>query len=122
MAYYNKVEERLRSIPGVDAVGSINTLPLAKGPTLSFKIEGRAQLSVDQWPFANYRSVSPDYFRTLRIPVVQGRSFEERDDTAHPLIVLINQAAADDDFPNDDPVGIRISFRGNGPQQSTGLV
>jgi putative ABC transport system permease protein len=112
MAYYNKVEERLRSIPGVDAVGSINTLPLAKGPTLSFKIEGRAELSVDQWPNANYRSVSPDYFRTLRIPVVQGRGFEEGDDASHPLVVLINQSAAANDFPNDNPVGLRITFGG----------
>jgi len=110
MAYYKQVEERLRSIPGVEAVGAINTLPLAKGPTLGFRVEGRAQLSVDQWPHANYRSVSPDYFRALSIPVAQGRAFEERDNASGRLVVLINQAAAESNFAGENPVGKRIGF------------
>jgi putative ABC transport system permease protein len=112
IAYYKRVEERLRSIPGVEAVGAINTLPLEKGPTLGFRIEGRPQLSIDQWPHANYRRVSPDYFRALSIPVLQGRAFEERDDASHPLVVLINQAAADNNFAGERPVGKRIGFGG----------
>jgi putative ABC transport system permease protein len=112
IAYYKQVEERLRSIPGVEAAGAINTLPLAKGPTLAFRIEGRPQLSIDQWPHGNYRCVSPDYFRALSIPVVQGRAFEERDDASHPLVVLINQAAADNNFAGENPVGKRIGFGG----------
>ena len=112
IAYYNRVEERLRSIPGVDSVGTINTLPLEKGPTLSFRIEGRPQLSVDQWPYANYRSVSPDYFRALSIPVLQGRVFEERDNASNPLVILINQTAANNSFGGENPVGKRIGFGG----------
>jgi predicted permease len=112
IAYYNRVEERLRSIPGVESVGAINTLPLEKGPTFRFRIEGRPQLSIDQWPGANYRSVSPDYFRALSIPVLQGRAFEERDNATSPLVVLINQAAANTSFAGEDPVGKRIGFGG----------
>jgi len=112
IAYYKQVEERLRSIPGVDAVGAINTLPLAKGPTLGFRIEGRPQVPVDQWPYANYRCVSPAYFRALSIPVLQGRGFEERDNTSNPLVVVINQAAANDNFADDNPIGKRIGFGG----------
>jgi predicted permease len=114
-AYYKKVEERLRSIPGVDAVGAINTLPLAKGPTFAFRIEGRPQLPIDQWPHANYRSVTPDYFRALTIPILQGRAFEERDEAGRPLVALINQAATDESFPGENPVGKRIGFGGNYP-------
>ena len=110
IAYYSKVEERLRAIPGVETVGAINTLPLAKGPTFAFRIEGRPQLSIDQWPHANYRSVSVDYFRALSIPIVQGRTFEERDNAANPLVVVINQAAAASSFPGESPVGKRIGF------------
>jgi predicted permease len=110
IAYYKQVEERLRSIPGVETVGAINTLPLEKGPTLAFRIEGRAPLPIDQWSHANYRSVSPDYFRTLSIPVLQGRAFEERDAASHPLVVLINQAAAVNSFAGENPVGKRIGF------------
>ena len=110
IAYYKQVHERLRSIPGVETVGAINTLPLEKGPTLAFRIETRAPLPVDQWPHANYRSVSPDYFRALSIPVLQGRAFEERDDVSHPLVVLINRALADNNFGGESPVGKRIGF------------
>jgi putative ABC transport system permease protein len=116
IAYYKKVEERLASMPGVDAVGAINTLPLAKGPTFSFRIEGRPQLPVDQWPHANYRSVTPNYLRALGIPILQGRAFDERDDSAHPLVVLINQATADANFPGENPVGKRIGFGGTDPK------
>jgi putative ABC transport system permease protein len=109
IAYYKRVEERLRSIPGVESVGTINTLPLQKGPTLGFHIEGRPQLPIDQWAHANYRNVNPDYFRAMRIPLVQGRAFEERDQIGNPLVVMINEAAADN-FAGENPVGKRIGF------------
>jgi putative ABC transport system permease protein len=108
--YNKKVEERLRSIPGVEAVGAINTLPLEKGPTFRFRIEGQPQLPIDRWPIANYRSVTPDYFRALSIPVLEGRAFEERDDASRPLVALINKAVADDNFAGENPVGKRIGF------------
>ena len=112
VAYYKQVEERLRGLPGVDAVGAINTLPLEKGPTFGFRIEGRPPLPIDQWPAANYRSVTPDYFRALSIPILQGRAFDERDNDGHPLVALINQANADNNFAGENPVGKRIGFGG----------
>ncbi|HJQ25182.1 MAG TPA: ABC transporter permease [Blastocatellia bacterium] len=112
VAYFQQVEERLRTIPGVQEVGLINTLPLAKGPTSAFRIEGRAPLPIDQWPSVNYRSVSPDYFRALNIPILQGRSFDSRDNFSVPMVVMINQATADLDFPGENPVGKRINMGG----------
>ena len=112
IAYYKQVEERLRSIPGVETVGAINTLPLVKGPTLAFLIEGRPPLPVDQWPHANYRSVSPDYFSAMSIPVVQARGLVETDGADRPLVAVINQAAADNYFEGEYPVGKRIGFGG----------
>jgi putative ABC transport system permease protein len=110
IAFYKQVEERLRAIPGVETVGAINTLPLAKGPTFGFRVEGRSPLPIDRWPTANYRNVSPDYFRALSIPIMQGRSFEERDNLSAPMVALINQATADSDFAGENPVGKRINF------------
>ena len=112
IAYYKQVEERLRSISGVEAVGSINTMPLSKGPTLGFRIEGRPPLPPDQWPGANYRNVSPDYFRALGIPVVRGRAFGEHDILSAPLVMLVNQALAEQNFPGEDAVGKRIGLGG----------
>jgi putative ABC transport system permease protein len=110
VAYYHKVEERLRSIPGVESVGAINELPLFKGPTFAFRVEGRPPLPIDQWPAANYRNATPDYFRTLNIPIVRGRVFEPGDTAAAPLVVVINQAVADRDFAGENPIGKRINF------------
>jgi Acidobacterial duplicated orphan permease len=110
IAFYQQVEERLRAIPGVEAVGAINTLPLAKGPTFAFRVEGQPPLPVDQWPAANYRNVSPEYFRALNIPILQGRSFDNRDQASAPPVAIINQATADQDFAGENPVGKRINF------------
>jgi putative ABC transport system permease protein len=110
VAYYRQVEERLRRVPGVELVGSINELPLFKGPTFSFRVEGRPPLPIDRWPAANYRNASPDYFRALSIPIVRGRAFESGDHAAAPLVVVINQAVADQDFPGENPLGKRVNF------------
>jgi putative ABC transport system permease protein len=112
IAFYQQVEGRLRAIAGVQTVGAINTLPLEKGPTFAFRVEGRSPLPIDQWPIANYRNVSFDYFRALNIPILQGRAFEERDSLSAPLVALINQATADSDFAGENPVGKRINFGG----------
>jgi putative ABC transport system permease protein len=110
IAFYQQVADRLSAIPGVEAVGAINTLPLAKGPTTRFRVEGRPPLTVDKWPGVNYRSVSRDYFRALNIPILRGRGFGESDNASAPLVVLINQATADANFAGEDPVGKRINF------------
>ena len=112
IAFYKQVAERLTAIPGVETVGAINTLPLEKGPTTAIRIEGRPLLPIDQWPGVNYRNVTPDYFRALSIPILQGRGFEERDNAQAPLAVIINQATAERDFAGEDPVGKRINFGG----------
>jgi putative ABC transport system permease protein len=112
IAYYQRVAERLRSLAGVESVGAINTLPLTKGPTFDFRVEGRPLLPLDQWPGGNYRNVSPDYFRTLRIPILQGRAFSERDTAQAPLVAIINQAAAERYFAGENPLGKRLNFGG----------
>jgi len=108
--YFRQVIEHVRLIPGVEAVGAINTLPLSKGPTAGYRIEGRPQLTPDKWPGANYRTVSSDYFRALSIPMVQGRAFNERDNETAPLVMIVNQALAQRDFPGENAVGKRINL------------
>src|SRR6266511_1038516 len=116
IAYYQKVNEKLAALPGVEAVGAINTLPLSKGPTLAFRVEGQPERPVDQWPGANYRNVTPDYFRALRIPIIAGRPFGARDIDGAPLVALINEAAAARNFAGANPVGRRINFGNRNPQ------
>jgi putative ABC transport system permease protein len=116
IAFYDQVIQRVSHIPGVDSVGAINTLPLDKGPTAGFRIEGRPPLTIDKWPGGNYRTVSTDYFRTMNIPVVQGRAFTDRDTETTPPVIIINQALANRDFPNENPIGKRINLGNNDPK------
>ncbi|HEV7797778.1 MAG TPA: ABC transporter permease [Pyrinomonadaceae bacterium] len=110
ISFYSQAVQRVAAIPGVEAVGAINTLPLDKGPTAGFRIEGRPLLTPDKWPGGNYRTVSTDYFHAMNIPVVQGRGFNERDTETAPLVMIVNQALAKRDFPNENPVGKRINL------------
>jgi len=112
ISFYQKVAEKIAAIPGVEAAGAINRLPLSKGPTFNFRVEGRPERPIDQWPGANYRNVTPDYFRAMKIPIAQGRAFTERDNESAPTVVVINQATAAREFDGQNPVGKRISFGG----------
>jgi putative ABC transport system permease protein len=108
--FYNKAMERISAVPGVQDAGMINTLPLAKGPTLGLRVEGRPPETPDKWPSANYRAVSPNYFRAMSIPVVQGRTFTERDTDGAPRALMVNQELADRVFPDENAVGRRVTF------------
>ena len=108
--FYSEVLEKLGAIPGVQDAGFINTLPLDKGPTTGFRVEGRPIQTPDKWPSVNYRGVTPNYFRAMGIPVVQGRAYTDRDDANAPLVMIINQQTAHDIFPDENPIGKRITF------------
>jgi len=115
--FYNRVMEKISAIPGVQDVGMINTLPLAKGPTAGFYVEGHPVTTPDKWPGANYRSVSPNYFRAMSVPMVQGRAFTERDKEGAPPVMIVNQELAHRVFPGENPIGKRISFGSPDPNQ-----
>ncbi|HEV2864454.1 MAG TPA: ABC transporter permease [Pyrinomonadaceae bacterium] len=112
--FYAAVAERVAALPGVESVGAVNTLPLTKGPTTGFRIEGAPETTPDKWPSVNYRGVTHDYFRAANIPLVQGRFFDGRDHAASRRVVLVNQAAARQHF-GGDAVGKRINFGSRDP-------
>ena len=115
ISFYDQVLERTRQIPGVQSAGTINTLPLSPGPTTGFRVEGRPIVTIDKWQMVNFRNVSPDYFLTMNIPILKGRAFAPQDDLNAPRRLMINQALAERDFPNEDPVGKRVAFRNPEP-------
>jgi putative ABC transport system permease protein len=108
--FYNQVIEKTSTVPGVEAAGIINTLPLDKGPTSGFRVEGRPVTTPDQWPSVNYRVISPNYFNAMGIPVLQGRAYTERDNENSPRVIIVNQQIARQIFPDEDPIGKRITF------------
>jgi predicted permease len=109
--FYRQVVDRVRALPGVESAGGINHLPLAGDIWgWSFAIEGRPKPRPGESPGAVYRVVMPGYFETMHLPVLRGRAITERDDARAPGVVLINERAASQYWPGEDPIGRRISF------------
>jgi putative ABC transport system permease protein len=104
-AFYRDVLERARAVPGVEAVGATNMLPLSGNDrTASFDIEGQPS-TPDNQPDAGTRVVSPDYFRALGVPTLRGRVFTDRDADGQPLVLVVNDAFARRFMPGQDPTG-----------------
>jgi putative ABC transport system permease protein len=109
--FYRQLLERVRTIPGVEAAGAINHLPLAGDMWgWSFAIDGRPKPKPGESPIAVYRIAMPGYFETMRLPAVRGRAITAADDSRAPGVAVINQRAAERYWPGQDPIGQRISF------------
>ena len=110
-AFYNRVLERLSATPGISAAGVTSSLPLGGSyNSLSFSIEGRVRPPDTQDPDAAYHSVSPGYVEAMGMQLRLGRGFTEKDGAAAPGVVLINEAMQRRFFPDEDPIGRRITF------------
>ena len=103
--------ERVRTIPGVRSAGLVSALPIAGGPATDFAIVGRPLPRPGDEPSADIRTIDPAYFGTVGIPLIAGRTFTERDnDTAAPVMV-INQTMARKFWPNESPLGKRVTMK-----------
>jgi putative ABC transport system permease protein len=109
--------ERLRAIPGVQSADTVVPLPLGGDDfILAFEIQGRPQPADGEEPSANVRIVTPDFFRTLGIRVLQGRTFTAEDTATSVPVIVINQTMAQRIWPGENPIGRRITFGGDGPR------
>src|SRR5262249_37037590 len=109
-AFYDRVIERLSASPGVQRVATTTEAPFSGAMSrLNLQIEHRtaeSPLPVRAYPLL----VSPDYFATMGIPLIRTRAFTDRDDESAPAVVIINESAARRYWPNEDPIGQRISL------------
>ncbi|HUF11520.1 MAG TPA: ABC transporter permease, partial [Longimicrobiales bacterium] len=111
--FFDRLLETLRAMPGVQAAGMVQTVPIRNDYMLSFTIEGRPS-EPGKEPSANYRAISPGYFAALSIPVLRGRDFSASDDVAtSPMVAVVDEAFAKKHFPDEDPIGRGIDM-GNG--------
>jgi len=109
--FYRQLIERVRSLPGVEAAGAINHLPLAGDLWgWSFLVEGRPKPRPGEAPKAVYRMVTPGYFAAMRLPIVRGHDITDADNITAPGVVIINEQAARQYWPGEDPIGKRVSF------------
>jgi predicted permease len=113
--HLHRVLEKLDSVRGVQSVGMIDALPLTGGASTDIEIVGRPIPDPNNEPEVGIRIVSPDFFRTLQIPLRAGRWFTERDTFEAPRVMVINEAMARQFWPNENPIGRRVTMKDWGP-------
>ena len=108
-AFYDRLLDRVRSLPGVRSAGAVMGLPLSGMRfNISFRVQGRPDAAPGQEPAMEVRVATADYFRTLGIPLLRGRFFADSDAADAPQVAILSEAAARKYFPNEDPIGKQI--------------
>ncbi len=112
VAFFRQAIQRIEALPGVRSASAVSWLPFAGGRSATgFSIEGRPKPGPGEFPVTDVRTVHPNYFRTMGIPLLRGRDFSERDTAEAPRVFVINQTLARKHWPNEDPLGKRIAVR-----------
>jgi predicted permease len=104
--FYKNLLERVRSLPGVESASVASSVPMGYiGNSDALSVQGYQPSAGQPAPFANYYIISPDYFKTMGIPLLRGRSFTGADDEESPYVAIVNEAMAKSYWPNTDPIG-----------------
>jgi predicted permease len=118
-AVIRELTARVSQIPGVqDASVNLGASPFEHDSEAPFWPEEKpTPANHSDWPLALIYFVGPDYFRTMRIPVILGRVFTEQDNLSSKPVVIVDQDLANAAFPGEDPIGKQLNFGGGGPSQ-----
>ena len=122
LRFYENVAREVTSLPGVASLAWATTLPMGESyeGTVFFEVVGDARPAERQRPTADYQIVSPGYFRTVDLPLVAGRGFDERDAAGAPRVCIVNEALARTYVPGAQAVGRQIAMRsGEGPDAAS---
>jgi len=122
--FFDDALRRIRTVPGVSGAAAISHVPLEGSDTDgTFVIPGR-DYAPEESPTAQKRVATPGYFETMRIPLIQGRTFEERDGRDGRQVTIISRSLAERYWPDGDAVGQRLEFRWatEGAQEIIGVV
>src|SRR4029077_15910539 len=106
--FFKNAIERVRAVPGVESAALVRAVPFSgNGGTVGYAVEGRPAPDPPSAPQARFHLVTPDYFKVMKIPLLKGRDFTERDDLQTPLVAVINDTFARREWPGEDPIGKR---------------
>jgi putative ABC transport system permease protein len=114
-SFFRGVTERLSQLPEVESVATTYSLPMSTVALAwePIRIENYAPKSSHDLIISNVRIVSPEYFRTMGIPLVRGRYFDQHDTKDAPETVIVDETLAQRFWPNEDPIGKRIQRGGS---------
>lgn len=109
LGFFDELLERVRAMPGVQSAALVWGLPFTgQNDSSPFDIPSRPAQPGDPERHAEARMVSPDYFATMRVPLLRGRDFSGEERPGSPLVTIIDQTFAEEYFPGEDPVGQQI--------------
>ena len=126
--FFDEFTARLGALPGVSHAGAVSSLPLSGAvESGGFSVEGRPRPAPGEGPVAEYSVVSGDYFATMGIRLLNGRTFDSRDKSDAPGVVVVNRELARRHFPGTSPIGqrLRTGFdfsNGASPREIIGVV
>jgi len=109
-AFYQQLLEKVEALPGVTTAAIDDDVPFSGfRATGNFTVTGQPEPRLGEEPLAEMHCVSPDYFKTMEIPILRGRIFGPDDVLGRPLVIVIDEYLARTFFPNQDPIGQQLS-------------
>jgi len=125
ITFFDRLFERIGTLPGVQDAGGVSFLPLnGLGSATSFSIEGAEKPRAGDEPVSEVMVATRDYFRAMGIPLLRGRLFDGRDTAPNTRRVIVSETLVKKYFGNRDPIGQRIvlSWYNEGPDEIIGVV
>ncbi len=121
---YRRLVESVSATPNIESAGVVSFLPIGGGVRQVFVCpEGTVCQGVGKDPLIAIRQITPDYFTTMRIPLLKGRVFDEHDNANSRIVVIINDTTAKQFYPGQDPIGKHLTqSRGNIEGEIVGVV
>jgi predicted permease len=124
-ATLRELEKKIATVPGAQSVAiALGGLPFELDSEVPFWPDEKPKPpQMSGWPLALSYIVGPNYFHTMRIPLIRGRAFSEQDDASTPPVIVIDEDLAREMFPGEDPVGKRLDFGASSqPAEIIGVV
>ena len=122
--FFNEALQRVRTLPGVEAAGVVDDLPLSGGSNQPVAVEGRPVVPMSEQPEVSVRVVSSGYMKAMRIPLLEGRDIQESDTADSAAVVVISKAMAKQFWPNESPIGhhLKLTFFPDRERTVVGVV
>jgi putative ABC transport system permease protein len=122
LRFFDSIEHELRSIPSVFNVAWASTLPLGESDPVLFEIIGDPPLPEHERPTADYQIISPTYFQTIDLPIVDGRPFGDRDAQKTTPVCIVSESFVHHHLQGRSPIGMHVGVRPSGSPQTPPVV
>ena len=108
--FYEQLLQRVRALPGVQSSAVTDDLPLEGGSMQPVAVEGQPTVEMAHQPEVSVRLLSPQFMKTMGIPIVRGREITDADTATSAPVVLVSESMAKQFWPNEDPIGKRLTL------------